>query len=60
MKTNNYEAKEQLIKRDRTRDKATIVFTKLYAKKRGKYKGWNSIEAKTLDVTDKLFKRNKM
>jgi hypothetical protein len=45
--------KEQIIDRQKQRDKATTVFTKLYAKRKGKYTGWNSLEAKTLGESDK-------
>ncbi len=45
--------KEQIIDRQKQRDKATTVFTKLYAKRKGKYTGWNSLEAKTFGESDK-------
>ena len=33
--------------RRKPKDKANTVFLKLYAKRRGKYKGWNSLNAET-------------
>jgi len=44
--------------KDTQRDKATSVFWKLYAKRKGKYKDWNSLGAKTLGVSDKSDIRN--
>ena len=35
------------------RDKATTVFTKLYAKRKGKYKDWSEARSETLP-SDKL------
>jgi hypothetical protein len=37
------------------RDKADTVFLKLYAKRRGRYKSWDSIDCKTypLDIENK-------
>jgi hypothetical protein len=34
--------------RDKSMDKANVVFLKLYAKRRGKYKGWSDVRAETL------------
>ncbi len=33
--------------RRKPKDKANTVFLKLYAKRRGKYKDWNSLNAET-------------
>ena len=33
--------------RRKPKDKANTVFLKLYAKRRGKYKSWNSLNAET-------------
>jgi len=40
------------------KDKANTVFLKLYAKRRGKYKGWSDVRAETLP-SDKLDIRSK-
>ena len=42
---------------DNQRDKASTVFLKLYAKRRGKYKGWSDVRAETLPI-DKSDIRN--
>jgi hypothetical protein len=36
------------------KDKATTVFLKLYAKRRGKYTGWNSLKAETLPIENEI------
>ena len=41
MKTKIDRTKEQIIDKQKQRDKATTVFTKLYAHKRGKNKDWS-------------------
>ena len=50
MKTKIDKSKEQLDKKDRTRDKASTVFLKLYAKRKGKYKGWDSINSEIYQI----------
>jgi hypothetical protein len=37
--------------RVKSMDKANVVFLKLYAKRRGKYKGWSDVRAETLPIT---------
>jgi len=39
--------------RRKPKDKANTVFLKLYVKRRGKYKDWNSLATKTLGESDK-------
>ena len=53
MKTKIDRTKEQIIDRQKKKDKATTVFTKLYAKREGKYKDWNFLGAETLIPDDK-------
>jgi len=36
------------------KDKANTVFLKLYAKRRGKYKGWSDVRAETLPITKEI------
>jgi len=60
MKIKYNRTKEQLTDSQKQRDKATTVFTKLYAKRRGKYKGWNSLDAKTMQTDDKSEIRNEL
>ena len=51
---------EQIIDGQKKKDKATTVFTKLYAKRRGKYKGWNSLGLRRLvQVISQLWRLDK-
>ena len=34
--------------RDKPLEKSVVVFLKMYAKRRGKYKGWSDVRAETL------------
>jgi len=60
MKTKIDRTKEQIIDRQKKKDKATTVFTKLYAKRRGKYKGWGDVRAETYSPSDKSGIRNEL
>ena len=40
--------------RDKSMDKASVVFLKLYARNRGKYKGWNEVRSYTLPITKEI------
>ena len=54
MKTTNTNKSQKDSLKPTGKDKATTVFTKLYAKRRGKYKSWSDVRAETLpsDKTD--------
>ena len=39
---------QSMIDQEDKKDKATTVFVKLYAKRRGKYTGWNAAKGETL------------
>ena len=38
----------------RQKDRAVTVFTKYYAKRRGKYRGWSDVRAETLIPEGKI------
>ncbi len=46
--------------RRKPKDKANTVFLKLYAKRRGKYKGWSDVISETYIPSDKSDIRNKL
>ena len=41
---------QSMIDQEDKKDKATTVFLKLYAKRRGKYTGWNAVKGETLPI----------
>ena len=40
--------------RRKPKDKANTVFLKLYAKRKGKYKGWSEVSAETYPIENEI------